>query len=160
MKETILCAIDFNDSSNHALRWAIQMANCSKASLTVQYSYRLIPGKSESVLGFRKKTEEEARQRYKEMITNVKDCNVTDSDFISEIGFYSDNIENFIRKNPVTMVIMSQTLCHTIYDHKGLSSNDFIKGLSVPIMVIPDVSQANFCSCAQNSERVPVNSKK
>ena len=58
--------------------------------------------------------------------------------FITEIGFFSDNIENFIRKNPMTLVVLSESMANTIYDHKGQSLIQFLKSLRVPLLIVPD----------------------
>jgi nucleotide-binding universal stress UspA family protein len=138
MKEHILCAIDFSESSVPAIQWAYKVAKGSDATLAVMYSYRLLQtGKLNDIVSFKRKTEEESRRKFAEMEKAVfgKDVPVT---FITEIGFFSDNIENFIRKNPQTMVVLSQSMANAIYDHKGQSLHHFLKTLKVPVLIAPD----------------------
>jgi hypothetical protein len=138
MKDHILCAIDFSESSLETLKWASKLAREGKASLAVLFSYRLLQsGKLNDIVSFRRKTEEESRQKFAEMEQFIfsKDVQTT---FITEIGFYSDNVENFTRKNPMTLVVLSETVANTIYDHKGQSLQHFLKSLHVPLLIVPD----------------------
>ena len=137
MKDQILCAIDFSESSIQALKWADKIAAATGAHLSVQFSYRLIQaGKVPDVLSFKRKTEEESRQKFAEIEKDLLHNRLHKS-FITEIGFCSDNIENFVRKNPSTLVVLSEELAENIYDHKGQSLVQFLKGLGVPLLVVP-----------------------
>ena len=145
MKDQVLCAIDFSESSIQALRWANKLAAGTGANLAVQYSYRLIQqGDLPDVLSFKRKTEAESRVKFSEIEKTVFHENGAQKSFITEIGFYSDNIENFIRKNPSTIIVLSEDLAESIYDHKGETLIDFLKGLHVPLLVVPntDLSEA------------------
>jgi hypothetical protein len=138
MKDHILCAIDFSESSVAALQWANKVAKGSNASLAVLYSYRLLQtGKLNDIVSFRRKTEEDSRKKFSEMEKIVFAGDVPTS-FITEIGFFSDNIENFIRKHPMTMVVLSESMANTIYDHKGQSLLHFLKTLQVPLLIVPE----------------------
>jgi hypothetical protein len=138
MKDHILCAIDFSESSVAALQWANKIAKGSNASLAVLYSYRLLQtGKLNDIVSFRRKTEEDSRKKFAEMEKIVFSGDVPTS-FITEIGFFSDNIENFIRKNPMTLVVLSESMANTIYDHKGQSLLHFLKTLQVPLLIVPE----------------------
>jgi hypothetical protein len=143
MKDHILCAIDFSESSVHSLRWASKIAICTEAHLAVLFSYRLIQtGKVADILSFKRKTEEEARQKFLALhgaISNGNDIgNDAAQSFITEIGFYSDNIENFIRKNPSTLVVLSESMANEIYEHKGQTLVSFLKQLKVPLLIVPN----------------------
>lgn len=138
MKDQILCAIDFSESSAAALKWANKIAKDSNAALAVLYSYRLLQtGKLNDIVSFKKKTEEDSRRKFAELEKIVFSGEVPTS-FITEIGFFSDNIENFIRKNPMTLVVLSESMANTIYDHKGQSLVHFLKSLRVPLLIVPD----------------------
>ncbi len=141
MKDQILCAIEFTESSAAALQWAARLARTSKGNLSVLYSYRLLQsGKLNDIVSFRKKTEEEARKKFALMEKAVIDGEVP-ATFIPEIGFYSDNIENFIRKNPMTLVVLSEFMANAIYDHKGQTLAHFLKALRVPLLIVPFVHE-------------------
>lgn len=143
MKDHVLCAIDFSESSIQALKWANKIAAGTGASLAVQYSYRLIQqGKVPDVLSFKRKTEEESRRKFAQIESELFKGNGMSKSFITEIGFCSDNIENFVRKNPSTMVVLSEELAESIYDHKGETLIAFLKGLNVPLLVVPNDDNA------------------
>jgi hypothetical protein len=139
MKDQILCAIDFSESSVQPLKWANKIALGTGAHLNILYSYRLIQaGNTADVLSFKRKTDEESKMKYAE-IEKTAFCGTTaPKSFITEIGFFSDNIENFIRKNPSTLVVLSEPLAQLIYDHKNQTLLHFLKGLKVPLLVVPE----------------------
>ena len=115
----------------------------------MQYSYRLIQqGDAPDVLSFKRKTEAESKVKFSEIEKIVFSENGAQKSFITEIGFYSDNIENFIRKNPSTVIVLSEELAESIYDHKGATLVDFLKGLHAPLLVVPNncESQAELIS--------------
>jgi nucleotide-binding universal stress UspA family protein len=138
MKDQILCAIDFSESSVQALKWANKIAKGANATLAVLYSYRLLQtGKLNDIVSFRRKTEEESKKKFAEIEKLVFSPDVHTT-FITEIGFYSDTIENFIRKNPMTVVVLSESMAYSVYDHKGQSLVHFLKSLRVPLVIVPD----------------------
>jgi hypothetical protein len=153
MKDHILCAIDFSESSMHALRWATKVAVGADGQLDVLYSYRLIQtGKVSDVLSFKRKTEEESKKKFGELERMfIKSADVR-RNFITEIGFYSDNIEKFVRKNPLTVVVMSEFMAHSVYDHKGQSLLQFMKSIHVPLLVVPACAEKNTPALADSPE--------
>jgi hypothetical protein len=138
MKDQILCAIDFSESSVQPLKWANKIALATGAHLNILYSYRLIQANSADVLSFKRKTEEESKMKYAEIEKTAFYGTTAPKSFITEIGFFSDNIENFIRKNPSTLVVLSEPLAEFIYDHKNQTLMHFLKRLKVPLLVVPD----------------------
>jgi nucleotide-binding universal stress UspA family protein len=139
MKDTILCAIDFSESSIQAFQYAVRLASTANAKLTILFSYRLIQtGQPEGVLGFKKKMETEAQEKYQEMEKKVINGQDLSRVFITEIGFMADNLESYIRKNPIAMLV----LCHSMYlslnDHKGPTFEKFLNSVNVPLLIVPD----------------------
>ena len=60
-KKTILCAIDFSESSIQALKWTMQMAQLAQAQVTVLFCYRLIAAEDDAgTLYLKKKIENDA----------------------------------------------------------------------------------------------------
>ncbi|MBL7856787.1 MAG: universal stress protein [Cyclobacteriaceae bacterium] len=139
MKDTILCAIDFSDASMNALKRAIQLAVCTNAHLSVLFSYRLIhTGQQDSVMVFKKKMEDEAIEKFKEIEKKLINGQDVSRGFITEIGFMSDNIERFVRKNPISMLVLSRSMCSNLNDHKGISLEEFIGSINVPLLIVPN----------------------
>lgn len=142
MTDHILCAIDLSDSSINALRWAYKLAKRSNAQLAVLYSYRLLQtGSLAEIVAFRKNQEDESRKRFEEIDKLVRLDDDVKSSFITEIGFYSDTIRNFLRKKPSTLVVLSETMAYSIYDHKGETLLHFLQSLHVPMLIVPDHEQ-------------------
>lgn len=141
MKEHILCAVDFTESSLNVLRWANRIAAGMGADLSVLYSYRLIQtGKVADILSFKRKTEEEARRNYLELTAALKDTALVRASFITEIGFFSDNIEKFVRKNPSAVVVLGEQLARELYDHKAPPLLSFLNTVQVPLFIVPSSS--------------------
>lgn len=138
MKDNILCVTDFSESSLHALSWANKFAGCTEAHLAVLFSYRLIQtGNVADISSFKRKTEEKAKEMFLAIQGSLDNGGNVSRSFITEIGFYSDNIESFVRKKPATIVVLSAELANEIYDHKGQTLVDFLKQLKVPLLIIP-----------------------
>jgi nucleotide-binding universal stress UspA family protein len=138
MKDHILYAIDFSESSVRSLQWASKLANDMGAHLAVLFSYRLTQtGKLSELRAFKRKTEEEAKEKYLALCESLNIKENPAQSFITEIGFYSDNIENFVRKNPSTLVVLSETMANEIYDHTGQNLIQFLKQLNVPLLIVP-----------------------
>ncbi len=160
MKEHILCAIDFTESSPNVFRWANRLAAGMGANLTVLYSYRLIQtGKVADILSFKRKTEDEARRNYLALTTGLKDTAQVPCSFITEIGFYSDNIGKFVRKNPSTVVVLGEQLARELYDHKAPPLLSFLATVQVPLFIVPSNSPdtgAVSTSPGQQSVEKPV----
>ncbi len=156
MKEHILCAIDFSESSVNVLRWANRIAAGMGASLAVLYSYRLIPtGKVADILSFKRKAEEEARRNYLALTAELKDTTLVPSSFITEIGFYADNIENFVRKNPSTVVVLGEQIARGLYDHKTPPLLSLLGTIQVPLFIVPSASlEAGSVATSQGQQSV------
>ncbi len=147
MKDHILCVIDFSESSLHSLSWANKIAGCTNAHLAVLFSYRLIPtGNVADIVSFRQKTEEEAKEKFLALLETLSNVRDVSRSFITEIGFYSDNIEKYIRKNPSTIVVLSAGMANEIYDHKGQTFFSFLKQLKAPMLIVPDTPEAGNAS--------------
>jgi nucleotide-binding universal stress UspA family protein len=139
MKDTILCAIDFSESSVQSFQYAVRLASTTNAKLTILFSYRLIQtGQTEGVLGFKKKMENEAREKYQELekkVINGKDLSHV---FLTEIGFMADNLESYIRRNSIAMLVISHSIYLSLNDHKGPTFETFLNTVNVPLLVVPD----------------------
>ena len=139
MKDTVLCAIDFSEASGPVLKRAMKEAKRLKSHLTVLYSYRLLQsGKLGDIVSFRKQTEEDAVRKYKELEKKVINGEPLPHSFVTQIGFISDCIESYLQKNSVNTVVVSETLGEEIYNHKGLSLEDFQKSISARLLVVTD----------------------
>ena len=64
--KSILCVIDFSESSINALKWAADMAQLSKSNLHIMYPFRLNQShEGDQRIQFKKETEETALTKFK-----------------------------------------------------------------------------------------------
>jgi hypothetical protein len=63
----ILCLVDFSESSNRALQWAVQMADILHAPITVLHVFRLLQSKSGEALLMKKAKEADANSHFVEL---------------------------------------------------------------------------------------------
>jgi len=139
MHKSILCPIDFSDSSIGALRYAVKAAHDKGVGLTILYAYRLIqPEKGEEILVFRKKMEEKARTQFQTLSTIFKDKLDEVPDFIVQIGFVSDSIMSYIRKHTVELLVLDRGIYHLLNDHGNMAPEEFLTSLNVPFVIVPE----------------------
>ncbi len=134
MSSSILCVIDFSDSSRKVLQWAVESAAYNRAHLTVLYPYRLtrLPF-GESAVAMRKKIEEQAIKNFKTLETELlKDKNIS-YDFKSEVGFLSDRVEEHAKRNPLSCVVIDKS----IRSINRESFDDLVEHAHVPVVIVP-----------------------
>lgn len=135
MNRIILCPIDFSVSSVEALQYAVKLAESTKDSVSVLYSYRLQPASMEGILEFKKRKEDDVKARFKSLeglFTSIP------YKFIIEIGFLSDSIDNHIRKNGISALVMNRKMCSALNDHKEGAMEEFFESLTIPVVIIPE----------------------
>lgn len=139
MAVTILCPIDFSDDSIGALEYALNLAEDARGNVTILHSYRLIQtDREEEILSFKKKKESETLKKFEELEQRLVNLKKIGHKFVNEIGFLSDSIENHLRKNPVSMLVMSQKMCSSLNDHRGYPMEMFLNRITVPVVIVPD----------------------
>lgn len=131
---SVLCVIDFSDSSRNTLRWAIANAKTHKSHLTVLYPYRLTKAQyGESVIALRKKIEEEAENNFKVLEKDLLANKKLSYDFKTEIGFLADRVEEHTKSHSVVFMVIDKNL------RKGNreSFDDLIESTDVPLVIVP-----------------------
>jgi hypothetical protein len=134
MQLSILCVIDFSESSKKALQWAIANANAHKSHLTVLYPYRLTRAQyGESAIAMRKKIEDEALKNFglleKDLLLNGK----ISYDFKSEVGFLADRVEEHTKNHPVSFMVIDKN----IRAGNKESFDDLVENTQIPLVIIP-----------------------
>ena len=138
MPKMVLCPVDFSDSSIGALRYAMGVARKEEAGLAVLYTYRLTQlQKGEEVLSFRKKMEEEARQKFMKLESSIKAIVDLAPDFMVQIGFVTDSILGYVRKHEVSLLVLDRGIYHLLNDH-GEAPDEFLHSLNVPFVIVPE----------------------
>lgn len=133
MTKSILCAIDFSESSLHALQWAAELSSQFKCHLTVLYPYRLLQTSKGDVVGIKQKNLELANQKFEALKNEFLTGKVSSYDFTPEVGFLSDRIENHIEKNSIMLMVLGKNM------HSASQDNlqDLINSIQVPVLIVP-----------------------
>lgn len=141
MKKSILCPIDFSESSIRALQYAINLAKKDRSGITVLYSFRLIqsPG-DEGVVTFKKKMENDARERFTSLEKFFENDRRIDHQFIVEVGFFPDSIAGQVRKNSVSKIVIDKEMYplinESLNDHRQ-PVESLLNALNIPVIVVP-----------------------
>jgi nucleotide-binding universal stress UspA family protein len=133
MPKTILCTIDFSDSSKHALQWAIVISRELKTHLTVLYTYRLRVIQKEEVVQMRKKLENDAIKIFSAWEKELLKGRGISYDFKTEVGFISDRIEEHTKHNPVSFLVMGKNNSASNKE----SFDDLVKHIDIPLVIVP-----------------------
>lgn len=133
MPKTILCTIDFSDSSRHALQWAIVISRELKTHLTILYTYRLSIVQKHEVLQMKKKLEEEAIEIFSTWERELLKDRGVSYDFKTEVGFVNDRIEEHARKNPVSFLVMGK---YSSSQNKE-SFDELVGHIDIPLVIVP-----------------------
>lgn len=131
---SILCAIDFSESSLEALRWAAEIAQQQHQHMTIVYPYRLnVLNRKEDIVQMKKNIDQDAASNFEKIAREVLGGLHVSFDFRSEVGFMNDRVEEHVRKGNVSLVVMSKKMAlgskdnlHDLIDHAG-----------VPLVIVP-----------------------
>ena len=97
MDNAILCTIDFSEPSRDVLKYAVHLSKQFNSHITILFTYRLLNSSGDAV-GIRRRIEEEAKQNFaaleSEVLTN---CGVP-YDFKIEVGFVSNRVREYAKK--------------------------------------------------------------
>lgn len=137
-KRTILCAIDFSESSLSALRWAFKLAELTQAQVTILFCYRLISFGDELESSIMKRDiEAKAVEQFHDIEKKIMDFTPVPYEFITEIGFFSSRIEMYIRKSSVSMLVMGNSVIANFNEHKNLNFDQFLLKTKIPVVIVP-----------------------
>ncbi|MBX2945852.1 MAG: universal stress protein [Cyclobacteriaceae bacterium] len=139
--KVILCALDFSEVTENVIREAFKLAAKKRASLIFLYAYRLLQRKGESLSAYRNGVEAKAKEDFEKLIKTIGYTMDVPFAFITEIGFLSDRIESYMGKNNVAAIVLCEKLAETLNEQKDVSLEDFIHGLKIPVVIIPEVHE-------------------
>ena len=136
--KTILCAIDFSESSLHTLKYTMSMAQLYHAQVTVLYCYRLISADKEGEsLYMKRDMEASALEQFKEIEKQLTHTGKGSYEFVSEVGFFPSRIESFMRKTPVSLLVIGNSIVENFNEYKSLSFDEFLRETKVPVVIVP-----------------------
>jgi Universal stress protein family len=137
--KTILCAIDFSESSLSALKWAFKQAQLTQAQVTILFCYRLISiGDEQESSIMKRDMEAKAFNQFQEIEKKLTDVTPVPYEFVTEIGFFSSRIEMFIRKSPVSLLVLGNSVVSNFNEYKSMSFDQFIMKTKVPVVIVPE----------------------
>jgi nucleotide-binding universal stress UspA family protein len=131
--KTIICSVDFSDSSKHALQWAVAIAQQLHVHLTVLYTFRLMRSQNEEVLLMKKKMEEDATKNFSAWEKELLIGKELSYDFKTEVGFITDRIEDHARKNPIGFLVMGKNSSTGSKE----SFDELVGHIDVPLVIVP-----------------------
>lgn len=131
--KTILCTIDFSQSTQHSLEWAVSMARQLRAHLSILYTYRLIQLRNGEIVHLKKGIEQEARQKFEALEKQYLSGEGISYDFKIEVGFVSDRIEDRAKKNSLDFVVMDKSM----RTNSNESFEELMEHIHVPMLVVP-----------------------
>lgn len=133
MTKGILCSIDFSESSKDALRWSVSLAKMLNTKLTVLYTYRLLNSTNGEVTDLKRKIEENASRNFQAFEQEVLIGQGVKYDFKIEVGFVSNRVKDYAKKNGVSFVVMGSKMNSTNKE----SFDELAESVHVPLVIIP-----------------------
>ena len=131
-KPSILCVIDFSDSSQGAIEWSIPEARKHNLHISILYPYRLDQlRKRDDVVQSKKAIDLEALEKFERLGASLLKEGHVSFDFHSEVGFIRDRIQEHTRKNNVVLLVMSKKIAGSE------SFQELIDEIDVPVVIVP-----------------------
>ncbi len=134
MAKSIICVVDFSESSQNTLQTAADLSAQYHSHLTVLYPYRLLQtNRGEDLVDLKKRKEAEAATKFAALEKSVLKGKDVSFDFSSEIGFITDRIESRTRKIPVQFLVIGKSLLMANRE----SFEELISHLASPLIIVP-----------------------
>lgn len=138
-KKTILCAVDFSEPSIQAMKLAMAEAQLHKTQVIFLFCYRLIAtGDEGESLNMKRDMEARALTQFHEIEMEFINKATVPYQFITEVGFFPSRIEMFIRKSPVSLLVIGSSIIENFNEYKNLSFDQFLRTSKVPVVVVPE----------------------
>lgn len=134
MTNGILCATDFSESSLEALKWAVDLAKKLDSHLTILYAYRLFQLNGEAV-ELKKKMDTEAKENFERLEKELLSDAGIYYDLKIEVGFIDDRIEEHLKKNKASFLVIGKGLTIRNKD----TFDDLITHLHLPLVIVPEI---------------------
>ena len=133
MNNAILCTVDFSDSSKDVLQYAIDLSKKFASHITVLYTYRLLNSQNGEVMEMRKQVEAKARQNFAILEKEVLANSGVSYDFKVEVGFVSNRVKEYAKKNGVSFLIMGKKMNASSKE----TFDELAENLQVPLIIVP-----------------------
>ncbi len=134
MAKSIICVVDFSESSQNALQTAADLSAQNHTHLTVLYPYRLLQtSRGEDLMDLKKRKEAEAASKFAVLEKSVLKGKDVSFEFSSEIGFITDRIESRTRKLPIQFLVIGKSLLMANKE----SFEELLTHLASPLIIVP-----------------------
>lgn len=131
MANVIVTVTDFSDSSSETIRWAIDFAKKLNNHLVVLHTYRLLKQEGE-IIPLKRSLEAEASRKFSELENQLLTGSGIEYDFKTEVGFVNDRIQEYLKHNKVSYLVMGKG------DTRNKETFDeLLKNLLVPLVIVP-----------------------
>lgn len=129
----ILCTVDFSETSEDTVKWAVSLAKELNCPLTILYTYRLTRKFNEDVVAYKKKMEQQAIEKFKRWELLFLKSSGVPYTLKAEIGFITDRVEDHKRKNAVSFLVMDKKMS----TNNRETFNDLVEHVNVPVVIVP-----------------------
>jgi len=133
MNDSILCTIDLSESSKDVLKYAIDLSRKLGNPITVMYTYRLLNGREGEMVEVKKRIEDGARQKFASLEAEIFMDSGVSYDFKVEVGFISNRIREFAKKNSVSFLVMGKGMNASSKE----SFDELAENIHVPLVIVP-----------------------
>jgi hypothetical protein len=133
MTKGIICTTDFSESSKDALKWSVSLAQLLNTRLTILYTYRLLNSHNGEALELRKEIEESANRNFSSLERDILTGKGISYDFKIEVGFVSNRVKHYAKKDGVSFVVMGKRMNSTNKE----SFDELAESLQVPLVIVP-----------------------
>lgn len=130
---TILCVIDFSESSRHALQWAVSMAERFPAHLVILYTFRLLQSKSTEALQTKRGMEEQAMNNFALLEKELLQSKAFTYEFRTEVGFVNDRVEDHLKKNVIQLLVAGKKVS---VDNRE-TFDILMEDIQIPLVIVP-----------------------
>ena len=109
-----------------------------QSNVTVLFCYRLIADNNDGeIIDLKRNIENEALKKFNQIEKKLEKADLGSFQFITEVGFFPHRIEMFIRKSPVSLLVMENSIVQNFEEYKKLSFDEFLKNSGVPVLIVP-----------------------
>jgi len=129
--QSILCVIDFSESSVKALKWAGMMAVNLNAHLTIIHPYRLNKlDKKEDMVLAKKNIDVDALKNFEKIASDLFKSGGLSYDFHVEVGFIQDRVHEHSIKKEILFMVLGKKLASN-----NEILNELMNQIEVPLVI-------------------------
>lgn len=129
---SILCVVDFSESSKRSIAWSVQMALLLNLHITLLHTFRLLQYNKEDVFLMKRKKESESLSRFVALEKTLLTDKRISYDFKTEVGLITDRINHFIVKNVTSLIVINKT----IIEENRETFEELLSSVLLPIVII------------------------